>query len=244
MENQNNNNDDEISLIDLLAVLLRYKWIVIIITLLSVLCAILFIKFEPSVKLLKKNQVPDNKEFIYESNANIFIKETGVYYSKSSKIGNFAMWVVNSDLMIDSFVEKFILKEELDYVDEISFKEELKNVISCTFNDDNNVLTITIKGKNEKKSIEMLNYTLDLLESLLIEYNVLEELDVIQTKTMIISDDIENDSNMIPIIIVIGGFFISIFIVFFINGIKNIKDDSVAMKKLFPKKYSDKTKED
>lgn len=243
MENQNNNND-EISLIDLLAVLLRYKWIVIIITLLSVLCAILFIKFEPSVKLLKKNQVPDNKEFIYESNANIFIKETGVYYSKSSKIGNFAMWLVNSDLMIDSFVEKFILKEELDYVDEISFKEELKNVISCTFNDDNNVLTITIKGKNEKKSIEMLNYTLDLLESLLIEYNVLEELDVIQTKTMIISDDIENDSNMIPIIIVIGGFFISIFIVFFINGIKNIKDDSVAMKKLFPKKYSDKTKED
>lgn len=243
MENSNNNND-EISLIDLLAVLLRYKWIVIIITLLSVLCAILFIKFEPSVKLLKKNQVPDNKEFIYESNANIFIKETGVYYSKSSKIGNFAMWLVNSDLMIDSFVEKFILKEELDYVDEISFKEELKNVISCTFNDDNNVLTITIKGKNEKKSIEMLNYTLDLLESLLIEYNVLEELDVIQTKTMIISDDIENDSNMIPIIIVIGGFFISIFIVFFINGIKNIKDDSVAMKKLFPKKYSDKTKED
>lgn len=243
MENQNNNND-EISLIDLLAVLLRYKWIVIIITLLSVLCAILFIKFEPSVKLLKKNQVPDNKEFIYESNANIFIKETGVYYSKSSKIGNFAMWVVNSDLMIDSFVEKFNLKEELDYVDEISFKEELKNVISCTFNGNNNVLTITIKDKNEKKSIEMLNYTLDLLESLLIEYNVLEELDVIQTKTMIISDDIENDSNMIPIIIVIGGFFISIFIVFFINGIKNVKDDSVAMKKLFPKKYSDKTKED
>ncbi len=178
-------NDDEISLIDLFAVLLKYKWMIIGVTAAFMLFAVVFSVI--SLKLpAEKSPLPNQ----FTPKAEMLIKESqgsggglsamlnssglgslaglaGISAGGGSSTSSLASYLVQSDSFLDSVTDKFgiIERYEIKKSPKASSRKALKKVLNADYDKDTGVFTVSFKDIDPVFACEVVNYTVSYLEN-------------------------------------------------------------------------------
>lgn len=178
-------NDDEISLIDLFAVLLKYKWMIIGVTAAFMLFAVVFSVI--SLKLpAEKSPLPNQ----FTPKAEMLIKESqgsggglsamlnssglgslaglaGISAGGGSSTSSLASYLVQSDSFLDSVTDKFGIIErfEIKKSPRASSRTALKKVLKADYDKDTGVFTVSFKDIDPVFACEVVNYTVSYLEN-------------------------------------------------------------------------------
>lgn len=178
-------NDDEISLIDLFAVLLKYKWMIVSVTAAFMLFAVVFSVI--SLKLpAEKSPLPNQ----FTPKAEMLIKESqgsggglsamlnssglgslaglaGISAGGGSSTSSLASYLVQSDSFLDSVTEKFGIIErfKIKKAPKASSRTALKKVLKADYDKDTGVFTVSFKDIDPVFACEVVNYTVSYLEN-------------------------------------------------------------------------------
>ena len=182
---QNEKQEDEISLIDLFAVLLRWKWMIITVT--GLACVIVVIVCILSLKLPSEKSFMPNK---YTPRAQMLInnKDSGgsslSSMLSSSGLGSLASlagvnvsgggvsysslasYLVASNTIQDAVIQKFNLVEryKIKKSPVASSRKALAKVLSASYDDKTGVFTISFTDRDPLFAQSVVNYVVDLLE--------------------------------------------------------------------------------
>lgn len=185
--------EDEISLIDLFAVLLHYKVLIITVTLIAMIGVVIF-----SVISLK---LPPEKSFLpnkYTAQAQMLINDesssAGGLSSmlSSSGLGSLASlaginvgggtssnsalagYLVGSNTILDDVVEKFNLIErfKIEKSPKTSSREALKQVLTSNFDDETGVFSVSFTDIDPVFSKDVVNYVVTQLEERFLDMGI------------------------------------------------------------------------
>lgn len=189
-ENQKSEKDDEISLIDLFAVLLKRKLLIVAITAL----AMIFILVFSIISLM----LPPEDSFLpntYTVTANMLINDDSSK-SASSLLGSgassiaglmgvnlsgggastsaLALYLTSSNPFLDAVSQKFDLYEkyEIEKSPVANTRKALKKVFSTDFDSDSGVFSISFKDIDPAFGVEVVNFSVDWLSGKLEELGV------------------------------------------------------------------------
>ena len=182
---QNEKQEDEISLIDLFAVLLRWKWMIITVTGLAcvivVIVCILSLKL-PSEKSFMPNKYTPRAQMLINNKdssgsslssmlsssglgslaslAGVNVSGGGVSYS------SLASYLVASNTIQDAVIQKFNLVEryKIKKSPVASSRKALAKVLSASYDDKTGVFTISFTDRDPLFAQSVVNYVVDLLE--------------------------------------------------------------------------------
>lgn len=173
-------NDDEISLIDLFAVLLHRKWLVIGMTLggaiFSLVFSIISLVLPPEKSFLPNQYTPQAQMLINNDessssalgNLSSMAAMAGVNLGSSGGISysELAKYLVNSNTIQDSVIEKFNFIEEweIEKSPKASSRKMLKEKLKSNFDEDSGVFTVSFTDIDPKLGQEVVNYVVELLE--------------------------------------------------------------------------------
>ena len=181
-------NNDEISLIDLFAVLLKRKWMIIIITMLA--AVFVFVYSVISLKLPPEKSYLPNE---YTVTANMLIKDSGSsgpslsgtasaaasmmginLSSGGSSVSSLVLYLTSSNPFYDAIAQQFDLytKYEFKKSPVANTRNALKNVISTKYDADSGVFSISFKGIDPEFAVQVVNYSVDWLSNRLEELGV------------------------------------------------------------------------
>lgn len=181
-------NNDEISLIDLFAVLLKRKWMIIIITMLA--AVFVFIYSVISLKLPPEKSYLPNE---YTVTANMLIKDSGSsgpslsgtasaaasmmginLSSGGSSVSSLVLYLTSSNPFYDAIAQQFDLytKYEFKKSPVANTRNALKKVISTNYDADSGVFSISFKGIDPEFAVQVVNYSVDWLSNRLEELGV------------------------------------------------------------------------
>lgn len=181
--------DEEISLIDLFAVLLKRKWMIFWVTfaagVFSVLISIISLVLPPEDSFLP------NK---YKITANMLINDSdsgGIKLSGgmsaaasllgldigdagSSKNSSLVLYLTTSNPFYDAVAEKFNLYEEYEFKKSpiTNMRKKLKKMFDTNFDDKSGVLSISFNDIDPKFAVEVVNYSVDWVSDRLDELGV------------------------------------------------------------------------
>lgn len=176
-----NENEDEISLIDLCAVLLRRKWLIIWITIggavFSIIFSIISLLLPPEKSFLPNQYTPQAQMLINngESSSSSSLGSlsslasmAGVSLGSSGGISysELAKYLVDSNTVQDSVIEKFNFIEdwEVKKSPKASSRKMLKEKLKSDFDEDSGVFTVSFTDIDPKLGQEVVNYVVELLE--------------------------------------------------------------------------------
>lgn len=186
-----NENDDEISLIDLFAVLLRRKWMIIIITALAMVGVVIYAAI--SLKLPPEKSYMPNK---YKVSANMLITDAsgsgggsslggtagaaaallGINLGGSGGSSNSAlvMYLISSNPYYDALAEHFDLYTKFDFEKSpvTLTRQTLSKQISTEFAADTGVFTMSFEDIDPAYAVEVINFSVDWLSDKLDELGV------------------------------------------------------------------------
>ncbi len=183
---QNEKQEDEISLIDLFAVLLHWKWLIITIT--SIACVVVVILCVVSLKLSPEKSFMPNK---YTPKAQMLInnKDSGgsslSSMLSSSGLGSLASlagvnvsggsmsysalasYLVASNTIQDAVIQKYNLTEryKIKKSPVTETRKALAKVLNASFDDKTGVFTISFTDRDPAFAQSVVNYVVDLLEN-------------------------------------------------------------------------------
>lgn len=181
-------NNDEISLIDLFAVLLKRKWMIIIITMLA--AVFVFVYSVISLKLPPEKSYLPNE---YTVTANMLIKDSGSsgpslsgtaraaasmmgtnLSSGGSSVSSLVLYLTSSNPFYDAIAQQFDLytKYEFKKSPVANTRNALKKVISTNYDADSGVFSISFKGIDPEFAVQVVNYSVDWLSNRLEELGV------------------------------------------------------------------------
>ena len=185
--------DDEISLIDLFAVLLRWKWLITIITGIAcvavvVVCVISLLlspeksfmpnEYSPKAQMLINNKDSSGSSLSsvlsssglgsLASLAGVNVPGGGVTYSA------LAEYLVNSNTIQDAVVQKYDLIEryKIKKYPVAESRKALKKNLSASFDDETGVFTVSFTDRDPVFAQSVVNYVVDLLEKRFTEIGV------------------------------------------------------------------------
>ena len=191
--------DDEISLIDLFAVLLKHKFLIIGITgiamVLAVVISIISFVLPPEKSFLPNKYTPQAQMLIHDdSSSNGGLSSmisssglgsiagmAGVNLGGGATNSALAGYLVNSNSIQDAVVDKFNLIEryKIEKFPRASSRDALKKVLKSNFDEDTGVFTVSFTDIDPVFAREVVNYVVDLLENrfndLGIDQNKLQE---------------------------------------------------------------------
>lgn len=175
-----NENEDEISLIDLFAVLLHRKWLVIGMTVGGAVFALVFSIISlvlPSEKSFLPNQYTPQAQMLINNsdassssmgNLSSLASMAGVNLGSSGGISysELAKYLVDSNTVQDSVIEKFNFIEEWEVKKspKASSRKMLKEKLKSDFDEDSGVFTVSFTDIDPKLGQEVVNYVVELLE--------------------------------------------------------------------------------
>lgn len=185
----NQEKDDEISLIDLFAVLLRRKWLIIIITMLAaigvVLYSVISLKLPPEKSYLPNTYTVTANMLIKDNNGSSSANLSGAAGAAASLMGinlsgggsytsSLVLYLTSSNPFYDAIAEKFDLytKYEFEKSPVANTRKALQKVISTKFDSDSGVFSISFNDIDPQFGVEVINFSVDWLS------NKLEELGV------------------------------------------------------------------
>lgn len=174
-------NNDEISLIDLFAVLLKRKKLIIAMTavgaVFSVVFSIITIVMSPEKSPLPNQYTPKAVMLINDSSSSggalaSMVASTGLGGLLGGKLGGgsshsaLAQYLVHSDSTLDAIVNKFNLVEkwEIEKSPITNSRKALKEVLSCNFESENGVFTVSFTDIDPVFACEVVNYCMGILE--------------------------------------------------------------------------------
>ncbi len=183
--------DDEISLIDLLAVLLRRKWMIIGICvaamIFAVVISILSLKLPPEKSFLPNEYTPKAQMLINNDSSSGGLSSmlsssglgslanlAGVNVSGGSSNSALAGYLVNSNTIQDAVVDKFdlITRYKIEKSPRASSREALKKKLSSNYDDDTGVFSVSFTDIDPKFAQEVVNYVVDLLEQRFLDLGI------------------------------------------------------------------------
>lgn len=184
-----NTEDDEISLIDLFAVLLRRKWMIIILTMLAAVGVVIY-----SVISLK---LPPEKSYMpntYKVEANMLIKDSSGSKSASSSTAGAAaallginlgggggssnsaliLYLTSSNPFYDAVAEHFDLYTKYNFEKSpvANTREVLKKAIKTEFDSGTGILTVSSEGTEPEFSVKLIDFTVDWISNKLDELGI------------------------------------------------------------------------
>ena len=183
--------DEEISLIDLLAVLLRRKWMIIGICvaamIFAVVISILSLKLPPEKSFLPNEYTPKAQMLINNDSSSSGLSSmlsssglgslanlAGVNVSGGSSNSALAGYLVNSNTIQDAVVDKFdlITRYKIEKSPRASSREALKKKLSSNYDDDTGVFSVSFTDIDPKFAQEVVNYVVDLLEQRFLDLGI------------------------------------------------------------------------
>ena len=183
--------DDEISLIDLLAVLLRRKWMIIGICvaamIFAVVISILSLKLPPEKSFLPNEYTPKAQMLINNDSSSGGLSSmlsssglgslanlAGVNVSGGSSNSALAGYLVNSNTIQDAVVDKFdlITRYKIEKHPRASSREALKKKLSSNYDEDTGVFSVSFTDIDPKFAQEVVNYVVDLLEQRFLDLGI------------------------------------------------------------------------
>lgn len=184
--------DDEISLIDLLAVLLHRKWMIIGICIAAMIVAVavsvISIKLPPEKSFLPNEYTPKAQMLINnESNSSGGLSSmisssglgslanlAGVNVSGGSSNSALAGYLVGSNTIQDAVVDKFNLIEryKIEKYPRASSREALKKKLSSNYDEDTGVFTVSFTDIDPEFARDVVNYVVSLLENRFLELGI------------------------------------------------------------------------
>lgn len=183
-----NKKDDEISLVDLFAVLWHRKWLIIIMTfssaVLAVVISILSLVLPPDKSFMPNKYTPRAQMLITEDssggaasmlgNLGGLASLAGVNVPTSSSNSALAGYLVNSNTIQDAVINKynFIEEWEIEKHPIAESRKALKKVLKSSYDDDTGVFTVSFEDKDPVLAQSVVNYVVDLLEQRFSELGV------------------------------------------------------------------------
>lgn len=175
-----NQSDDEISLLDLIAVLLHYKWLIIVITALAMVGAVVFSIV--SIKLPSEKSPLPNK---FTPQAHMLIKEDsasgGLSSSLSSLAGlagvsvgsggsshsSLATYLSTSNEYLDAVSGQFNLTEryKIEKYPIASTRKALKKTLTSSYDEDSGVFTISFTDIDPVFAKDVVNFAVDWMQN-------------------------------------------------------------------------------
>ena len=176
--------DDEISLIDLFAVLLRYKVMIIVLTLLSavgvVVFAVISLKLPPEKSPLPNQFTPEAHMLINDSSSGgggglssmlsssslgslaSLVGISGVGGSSNSTL---AVYLVSSNSLLDAVTDKFgiIDRYKIEKYVRAESRKALKKTLQAEVDDDSGVFTVSFTDIDPVFAQEVVNFVVDWL---------------------------------------------------------------------------------
>lgn len=180
-------DEDEISLIDLVAVLWKWKWFIIGVTLAGMIYiasyCMVAIKMDP-----EKSYMPN----VYEVSATMLIQNDsnsggltqgasstlanllGVKVQTGSSTSSLILYLLNSNLFLDAVVDHFNLIEEKKIVTApiSTSREMVKNLVKAEYAGGTGVLTIKCENKDREYAYELVSFAIDWVANKLGELGV------------------------------------------------------------------------
>ena len=183
-----NKKEDEISLIDLFAVLWQRKWMIIIITfcaaVFSVIISILSLVLPPDKSFMPNKYTPRAQMLITEDSSGSaasmlgslggLASMAGVSVSGGATNSALAGYLVNSNTIQDAVINKynFIEEWEIEKYPIAESRKALKKVLKSSFDEDTGVFTVSFEDKDPVLAQSVVNYVVDLLEQRFSELGV------------------------------------------------------------------------
>ena len=191
-------NTDEISLIDLFAVILKHIKMILITGLTAVVGSVIFsiitIVLPPDVSPLPNKYTPVATMRINDSTSqggglSSMISASGLgglasiagISSKGSSFSSFAQYLVGSNLLLDSVVDNFglIEKWEIKKSPRANSRKMLKKLLVASYDDESGVFSISYTDKDPVLAQQIVNYSVDYVEKIFSEMgldkNILEK---------------------------------------------------------------------
>ena len=194
-----NENEDEISLIDLFAVLLKHKFLIIGMTGLAMIAAVIIsiisLKLPPEKSFLPNKYTPKAQmlinndsssggglaSMISSSGLGSLAGLAGVNVSGGASNSALAGYLVNSNSVLDAVVDKFNLIEryKIEKSPRAESREALKKLLTSNYDTDTGVFTISFTDIDPEFAREVVNFVVGLVEErfneLGIDQNKLQE---------------------------------------------------------------------
>jgi len=184
MNEETQNQEDEISLIDLFAVLLRWKVMIIVATLLGaigvVIYSIISIKLPPEKSYLPNYYTPqalmliDNKSssggglssMLNSSGMGGLASLAGLNISSSSNFSDLAVYLVETNSMLDSVVDEFnlIKKYKIETSPRATTRKALKKTLKAEYDGQSGVFSISFTDIDPVFAKDVVNYCTAYLE--------------------------------------------------------------------------------
>ena len=195
--NQNDtssNKNDEISLIDLFAVLLKRKWMIFIITMIAAVFIVVY-----SIISLK---LPADKSFLpneYTVTANMLIKDSSNFNASSisgaasaaaslmginlngggTSVSSLVVYLTSSNSFYDAIAQQFDLYAKYDFKKSpiANTRNVLKKVVFTNYDEESGVFSISCKDIDPEFAVQVVNYGVDWLsnrlEELCVDTNII-----------------------------------------------------------------------
>lgn len=189
--------DEEISLIDLLAVLLRYKWLIILTTFgaafIAVVFSILSLKLPSEKSPLPNKFTPKATMLIMDgdsgsSSISSMISASGLGslaglagVSTGSSNSALATYLIKSDSFLDMVTDRFglIEKWEIEKSPRANSRKALKEVLDANYDKDTGVFTVSFTDIDPVFACEVVDFCVEKLEEKFLELgldkNILEK---------------------------------------------------------------------
>lgn len=196
MEEQIQNQDEEISLIDLFAVLLRYKWMIIIVTCLSAVLAltisIISLVQSPEKSILPNEYTPYALMLINDpessSGLSSMLSSSGLGslagmagVSTGTSNSGLALYFAGTNTFLDPIIEKFNLVEryKIEKFPKAATRDALKENLVASYDEDSGIFSISFTDIDPVFAADVVNYAVGLMENMFlnlgIDKNVLEK---------------------------------------------------------------------
>ncbi|AEE16365.1 GNVR domain-containing protein [Treponema brennaborense] len=189
MDNEITNDTDEISLIDLFAVLLRHKALIISVTVTAALAVVIFsivsLALPPDISPLPNEYTPSAHMLINDSSASgsgglsAMINSSGLgslaslagVSTSSQSYSSLAVYLAGTNLFLDTIVDKFGFIElwQIKKSPRAESRKMLKNLLTASFDEKTAVFTISFTDIDPVFAQSVVNFAVDYMENRFLE---------------------------------------------------------------------------
>ena len=183
MEENAKDQDDEISLIDLFAVLLHYKWMVIAVSafamVASVVFAVISLKLSPEKSPLPNKYTPRAQMLIKESSSSggglssmlsssglsSLAGLAGVSLGGGASNSSLATYLASSNTLLDDVTDQFGIIERYKIEEHVraQSRKALKKTLAASYDDDTGVFTVSFTDIDPEFAQRVVNFVVDWL---------------------------------------------------------------------------------
>jgi uncharacterized protein involved in exopolysaccharide biosynthesis len=208
-ESQNN----EIRLIDLVSILIKYRLLIISITCLAIIAAIIFsiasIKLSSETSPLPNLYTPAAHMLINDSSSSggtlsslinssglgSLASMAGISTKNGSTYSSLAVYLASTNTFLDAIVDKFglIARYKIKQFPRTSSRKKLKKYLAVDFDDKSGIFTISFTDTNPEFARDVVNFAVDYMEQRFVDMG----LDKNRLEKKNLEENLENSYNTI-----------------------------------------------